>query len=580
MPKNRQERQQQQTSLQHSFRCDDDAEEAYFGSFAADPPPPPPAPAAAVEPPAAAIAFRPRQRSNGVPTTVARSSPRKAEKKLYVGGQHNNSSTRSLAAARKNTTTTTTSSQRSLPQAVEPRLPPARISQQSHSSSIKYKMANTPSTDYAAAAAPLPSSSRNVYNNDDEDLIAQKMPRARRERGPAGRGGGTQFSSNTLRYNSVSTLNTTTSSRTVQRRSHNKNNNNNQYHHAAADEQDLTREKLPLARPANFTPTPPTSNSRKKAVKASKVEIVPDPTTDQPLQWETAQAFAAPSVPVADLAEPSSAGALMMMDSSSREGGLAISQSHVLPAGRDAASSYHNINNNNNMPMINMDEPTRTAEATVLSYCTVPSYEVRHDAVAAQAIGMTNKHCADYRTNGDGKKSSAKQQPNKGYVNGYELSQQGKNKNDKSNEKGGLAPALAPTCSREAQKVQLEMDLQARQHQQASVVRQSDAQRQAQKMRQHPQPPPPSSSASSSSSSSSSRRPIVVVKKMAARLEDDTTSTSRAEDSESQTVPHRNHGETMMMMIRQVPPAKASLEPTVEAPPQGKKCCLWAILGG
>lgn len=556
MPMNRQERQQERTSLQHSLRCDDDAEEAYFGSFAADPPPAP----AAVEPPAAAIAFRPRQRSGGVPSTVARSSPRNAEKKHYAQGQNNNSSTRSLGAARKNNTTS--SSQRSLSQAVEPRLPPARISQQSLSSSMKYKMANTPSTDYAAAVAPLPSSSRNVYsNNDDEDLIAQKMPRGRREYGPAGRGGA-QFSSNTLRYNSVSTLNTTTSSRTVQRRNHNHNNNNNQCHHAA-DEQDLTREKLPLARPDNFTPTPQMSNSRKKAVKASKVEIVPDPTTDQPLQWETAQAFAAPSVPVADMAEPSSAGALMMMESS-REGGLAISQSHVLPAGRDTASSYHN--NNNNLPMIlHTDEPTRTAEATVLSYCTVPSYEVQHGAVAAQAVGMTNKNIGDYHTSGDGKKSSSKQPHTKGYVNGY-ATQEGKNKNDKSHEKGRLSPALAPISSREAQKVQLEMDLRAHQHQQA-VVRQSDAQREAQKMRQH-QPPP--------SSSGSSSRPIVVVKKMAARLEDDTTSTSRAEDSEAQTVPHRNHGG---MMIRQVPPAKASLEPTAEAP-QGKKCCLWAILGG
>lgn len=469
------------------YALDDVSEEAYFRTFATTPLKPKP-------PPTTSIAFHPRGerkiRREGPPNGTQPPGIWVGKKKYF--SQHHVSS-KVVAVEPSGVPSRSNSARKRPPVLVEPRVSPG----------------NAVTT---------------KENSDDADLIAQKLPRGRRRYSSRGAVARTSLASSkaSAEYNLSSSLRNSRS----------------------RDQQHIVREKLPKGRPDNFSPPhAAVSNSKPKtkAVKASKVEIIPDPTTDEPLRWDEVRALAAPTLPVAHMAEPSSAGGLES-SLSARQESLEIAQGHVLPAGRDTVSSYNNLR----IPgIMDQDAITRAAEASVLSYCTALEHEMDQDAVAKR-VGTTTASQAFVDKQVDTLSENERQQQ--------------QHHHQKTTKNENIRKIGKPQSSREAQKIQLQQDLQdSRRHAEISkssrartTTATSHPRREAGKLR-HGRP----------------RHGRQFSKILEEGNEDETV----LDGSESATVAQRNSG-----LIRQVSPAGASVELVPEANNQ-KRCCLAALFG-
>jgi len=193
---------------------------------------------------------------------------------------------------------------------------------------------------------------------------------------------------------------------------------------------------------AGYHPRVP--KQKNKTVVAEVARIVDD-GEEEPLIWDPIRRNSSSSsaVPIAHMAEPTSLG---QMQEPSTVG--EISSHHILPAGKDTVSSYHT---NSVVSHMDQDAPTRTAEASVLSYG--PIYSSYGSSVVVEASPVNVRSGA----------VPANSQYEKGYSNSVGHRQESKHKSD---------------VAREKQKLTLENDLQ-QQQQQHQVDRREQQRRQA-----------------------------------------------------------------------------------------------------
>eukprot|EP00977_Amphora_coffeiformis_P002001 scaffold376_cov156-Amphora_coffeaeformis.AAC.10 len=358
-------------------------------------------------------------------------------------------------------------------------------------------------------------------DNDDEDLLAQKMP--------AGRA---QMLAAQQRQTSTPSA--------VDRHTRNS---------TARDDEDLAAQKMPRYRPAGFDPTADRQNGaaykdprpssrnngtdkkshhhhhqpsgagyhnpepkpKQKAVVAQDARVVED--TDEPLLWDPARPSSS-VVPIAHIAEPTSLG--QMRDPSTAG---EISSNHILPVGKDTVSSYHT-----NPPPVDQDAPTRVAEASILSYG--PIYSSYGSSVVVEASPV------NARTAAAAAAAPAHSQYEKGYSNALQKRQDAQRKADEAREKERLT---------------LEKDL--RQQQKHQVDRREQQARQVSKIRE---------------------------------AEEDETEDPTEYSEGVTTVQHRNQRPARALSSN--PKSLASVrevrkDPMLVAPSQKKMCCLGALFG-
>lgn len=247
--------------------------------------------------------------------------------------------------------------------------------------------------------------SQRTITDDDRELALQKLPSSRRR---INQGQTTTASSAAASSSSSSSpyLERSPAARGSSRRG--------RYDHDGGDEEDLIAQKMPRSRPALFDPTttsranqndsrrkvdPPAplfqneradsarnqKKEKQRAVATAEAAIMEEsrltwsPSTQQ--QKHTTKPKSSPAsakggvpssvgmgLPVAAMAEPSSVGNMGEPATAAE-----LSQSNVLPVGKDTVSSYNALDPA--MSSLPEDAPTRAAEASVISYCTVPSVD-------------------------------------------------------------------------------------------------------------------------------------------------------------------------------------------------------------
>lgn len=165
------------------------------------------------------------------------------------------------------------------------------------------------------------------------------------------------------------------------------------------DSEDLVAAKMPRSRTASFndarTMDPPAphvkealSKSKKHAVatvdasilnnteaEAGRLSLSPAHTPATPI---TGGGDVQVCLPVASPTEPSS-----FAQSGEPSTAAELSQTYILPVGKDTVSSYNALQSS--MAPITEDAPTRTVEASVLSFCTVSSVGASNSSDVVEA---------------------------------------------------------------------------------------------------------------------------------------------------------------------------------------------------